>query len=260
MGRCVFCGWEGTLTAEHAWPDWIREVLPTGQEKRPSQQHQVAATTGQVTAITPVLHQKAANRRVRVVCQGECNGGWMSDLEHAAKPLLVPLIVGEEPYLSEDAQALIAFWAAKTALMLQFIHPMAIRAVPAAHYQYVYEHRAALCDMRVWLSAASDHFYRTAHYTRGYRLPGMYPPWRRPAPGEPTPPNAYTSVMVIGRLVVSLVGWTVPEWNFSVAPNDRWRPARRCIWPPRPGGWSWPPDVVLASLRQIEAFAAAATY
>ena len=98
MGRCVFCGWEGTLTKEHAWPDWIRDVLPAGHVKGHSQQHRVAATTGEVTAITPVLHEKAANRKVQVVCQRECNGGWMSDLENTAKPLLVPIILGEAPH------------------------------------------------------------------------------------------------------------------------------------------------------------------
>ncbi len=172
MGRCVFCGWEGTLTKEHAWPDWIRDVLPAGHVKGHSQQHRVAATTGEVTAITPVLHEKAANRKVQVVCQRECNGGWMSDLENTAKPLLVPIILGEAPHLSEQDQTTISLWAAKTAMMLQLMHPMAIRGIPAAHYQYVYEHREAPSPMRVWLSAASSHFYRTAHYTRGYRLPG----------------------------------------------------------------------------------------
>ena len=260
MGRCVFCGWEGTLTKEHAWPDWIRDVLPAGHVKGHSQQHRVAATTGEVTAITPVLHEKAANRKVQVVCQRECNGGWMSDLENTAKPLLVPIILGEAPHLSEQDQTTISLWAAKTAMMLQLMHPMAIRGIPAAHYQYVYEHREAPSPMRVWLSAASSHFYRTAHYTRGYRLPGAVPPWLQPPPGEPTPPNAYTSVMVIGRLVISLLGWTILDGDFSVAPEDPWAPARRCIWPPRPGGWSWPPDVALGSLVDIERFAAAATY
>jgi hypothetical protein len=259
VGRCVFCGWEGTLTKEHAWPSWIREVLPAGRVKGHSQQHRVAATTGEVTAITPVLREKAANRKVQVVCQRECNGGWMSALENTAKPLLVPMILGETPHLSAEDRTTISFWVAKTAMMLQLIHPMTIRAIPAAHYRYVYEQRQAPQSMRVWLSAASDHFYRTAHYTRGYRLPSAFPPSLRPLRDEPIPPNAYTSVMVIGRLVMSLVGWTIPEGDFTVRPNDRWAPARRCVWPPRPTGWAWPPDVILSSLIDIEMFAAAAT-
>ena len=260
MRRCVFCGWEGTLTKEHAWPKWIRDVLPKGQVKGYSQQHRIAVGTGRVTEITGTLRHPAADRQVKVVCQRECNGGWMSQLELAAKPVLVPLILGERPHLSEQDQMLLAFWAAKTAMMLQFIHPADIRGIPTAHYQWVYERREAPPDMRVWLSAASDHFYRTAHYTRARRLPGAIPPWLRPPPDEPTPPDAYTAVMVIGRLVLSLVGWKTSDWDFTVAPDDRWAPARRCIWPPRPGGWSWPPDVVLGSRIDVERFAAAATH
>lgn len=260
MGRCVFCGWEGTLTREHAWPKWIREVLPEGHVKGYSQQHRVAVGTGEVTEITPMLRHKAADREVKVVCQQECNGGWMCDLEGVAKPLLTPLILGDAADLSKHDQKLIAFWAAKTAMMLQFIHPVDLRGIPAAHYQYVYDQRQALPSMRVWISAASDHFYRTSHYMRAYRLPGANPPWLRPPPGERTPPNAYTAVMVVGHMILSLVGWTIPEWDFSVAPDDRWASARQCIWPPRPGGWSWPPDAVLGSLVEVETFAAAATH
>jgi hypothetical protein len=137
MGRCVFCGWEGTLTREHAWPKWIREVLPEGHVKGYSQQHRVAVGTGEVTEITPMLRHKAADREVKVVCQHECNGGWMCDLEGVAKPLLTPLILGDAADLSKHDQKLIAFWVTKTAMMLQFIHPVDLRGIPAAHYQYV---------------------------------------------------------------------------------------------------------------------------
>lgn len=78
-------------------------------------------------------------------------------------------------------------------------------------------------------------------------------------PGVQRPPDAYTSVMVIGRLVISLVGWMVPGWEFTTAPDDPWRPARRCIWPAQSGGRTWPPEAALTSLVEVEQFAAAAT-
>jgi hypothetical protein len=263
--HCVFCGYQGKLHNEHAWPHWIREVLPDGHVKGYATQHQIAVGTGKVTEATPTLRVKAADREVKVVCR-TCNGGWMSDLENAAKPLLKTLILGEPPNLSESNQTLIAFWAAKTAMMLQFLHPLDIRGVPAAHYQHVYTEKAAPPTMRIWLSAASDRFYRTAHYTRGRRLPKgreLLLPASLPMTDQELriliPPNVYSTVMVIGQLVISLVGWTLTNREFSVAPKDAWAPTRRCIWPPRPGGWAWPPDVVLGSLLDIERFAAAAT-
>lgn len=259
MGRCVFCGWEGKLTKEHAFPDWIREVVPTGRIKGYSQQHRVSAETGEITAITPVRREAAATRRVGAVCQRNCNGGWMSDLEHAAKPVLAPLILGEAPRISEEQQELISFWAIKTAMMLQFLHPMEMRGIPTAHYQHVYEQKQPPSGLRVWLTAASDHFYRTAHFTKRHRFPE--PP---PLPGgsqvlphkraHVSPPNVYSDVIVVGRLVISLVGWTLLDFEFRTDPPDAWRPARRCIWPPRPEGWPWPPDVVLPSLAAVDRF------
>lgn len=255
MRHCVFCGYDGKLHAEHAWPAWIRDVLPDGAVKGYSQQHRVAVGTGEVTEITPLMRHKAADRKVKVVCQ-DCNGGWMSDLEVAAKPVLVPMIRGEQTEPVD--QTLLSFWAAKTAMMLQFMHPEELRGIPVAHYQHVYEQHEAPQDMRVWLTAATERFYRTAHYMRAYRLPGAAPPWTL-VPGVQRPPDAYTSVMVIGRLVISLVGWMIPGWEFTTAPDDPWRTARRCIWPPQSDGWTWPPEAALTSLVEVEQFAAAAT-
>ena len=264
MRDCVFCGYQGKLHNEHAWPEWIREVLPDGHVKGYASQHEILVGTGYVKESTPMLRAEAADRKVKVVCQSECNGGWMSDLENAAKPALEPLILGEPRNLSEEDQTLIALWAAKTEMMLQFIHRRDLRGVPPAHYEHVYAKRTAPSAMRIWLSAASDRFYRTAHYTRASRLPRGT---SLLLPASITDrdlralirPNTYRSVMVIGRLVISLVGWTVADIEFSVAPKDAWAPTRRCIWPPKPAGWAWPPDVVLTSRFDIERFAATAT-
>jgi hypothetical protein len=194
--HCVFCGYDGKLHAEHAWPAWIRDVLPDGAVKGYSQQHRVAVGTREVTEITPPMRHKAADRKVKVVCQ-DCNGGWMSDLEVASKPVLVSMIRGEQTEPVD--QTLLSFWAAKTAMMLQFMYSEELHGIPVAHYQHVYE------------------------------------------------------------LVISLVGWMVPGWEFTTAPDDPWRPARRCIWPPQSGGWTWPPEAALTSLVEVEQFAAAAT-
>ena len=59
----------------------------------------------------------------------------MSDLETAAKSLLLPWIDGTRTRLLYDQQQMIATWAVKTTMMLQYtpMHP-AGAVIPAAHY------------------------------------------------------------------------------------------------------------------------------
>ena len=59
---------------------------------------------------------KYINLRTPIPCS-TCNNGWMSDLERATKPILVPLINGEASSLTAGDQVTIALWLAKTAMV-----------------------------------------------------------------------------------------------------------------------------------------------
>ncbi|MGH2922380.1 MAG: hypothetical protein ACRDKU_09965, partial [Gaiellaceae bacterium] len=62
--------------------------------------------------------------KVRRVCES-CNNGWMSELEKAAQPVLLPLIEGKSKKLVPVEQEVVAVWAIKTALMCEFLYPEA---------------------------------------------------------------------------------------------------------------------------------------
>jgi hypothetical protein len=72
--------------------------------------------------------------QVRRVCQG-CNGGWMSQLEAQAKPLLEPMFDGEPMTLRPDEQAVLAAWTVKTLMMLDLWRPDPEAFSPAHHQQ-----------------------------------------------------------------------------------------------------------------------------
>ena len=55
---------------------------------------------------------------LRRVCES-CNNDWMSRLENAAKRLLSPMIRGEAVSLDRNAQAIVARWSVKTAMLLE---------------------------------------------------------------------------------------------------------------------------------------------
>ncbi len=108
--ECIFCG-SAPCSREHAWPRWILDayatppcVLVTRGSSRPYQSD----------SIEVVLNR---------VCEA-CNGGWMSDLESAAKPVVWRMIQGEAVTLSEADQRVVASWGCKTAMVFEHTLPV----------------------------------------------------------------------------------------------------------------------------------------
>jgi hypothetical protein len=172
--RCVFCGGEG-LTREHVWPNWISGVLPKGIELEVSK-----TQTDPKTELTKPLGSPWRSVRfdltVRRVC-GACNGGWMSRLEEAAKPLLVPLILGESALLDAEERRVIAAWALLRVVMAEYIDPTQI-AVPAAHRRWLFkEKKPPRHGVYIWMAGYegedSAGFYRhvplASHLDSSYR-------------------------------------------------------------------------------------------
>src|SRR4051812_46683479 len=123
MRVCIFCG-GGPLTLEHVWPAWLIALFPAlpstitfrGRERQ-------ATTSDELT--------------VRAVCE-KCNGGWMSDLEQQAKPLLMELLE-ERPYsfMPPGMQDVISAWAVKTVMVFEHV------LGPDAGVYYTQEERVA---------------------------------------------------------------------------------------------------------------------
>lgn len=131
--RCVFCGRE-PVTAEDVFPLWLGDYL--GREPV----YRVSA--GMAGGQRPGFRGLSMTARVKRVCR-DCNSGWMSRLEDEAsaliKPLLnetlvIPLTGGPGGSLT-----LLARWAMKTALMIQYVH--GAPAIPRAVYEYFYATR-----------------------------------------------------------------------------------------------------------------------
>lgn len=65
---------------------------------------------------------ESRDRKLRAVCKA-CNNTWMSALQNAAKPLLVPLITGQWLNLDAAQQRLLAAWATMFSIVLDAVHP-----------------------------------------------------------------------------------------------------------------------------------------
>src|SRR5579864_3557575 len=86
--QCVFCGTslKGSRTREHVFPRWLlRERNLADVQISPTHWRVEDRTAASVRRHT--LNNLVTSR----VC-GSCNNGWMSELEIAAQPILLPLM------------------------------------------------------------------------------------------------------------------------------------------------------------------------
>lgn len=226
---CAFCGsTKRPRGREHVLPDWLSTI---GLDLSQVEYH-----VGWLNRVPRRWTSTPFTATVRAVCD-DCNHGWMSGLEGAAKPILTPLILGETKDLSADDQRLIATWAFKTALVSMLSSSGEDRArgygVPTQEYTALYsarDHPEPLPHNQFWIG-----------YYAGERPPGniRVVPLLIELDGIPEldVPAAYLVTVTIGKLLVQGVRFTTPSLYVELTTT----PELPRIWPTQPIV-VWPPD------------------
>jgi hypothetical protein len=131
---CLFCGASGasTLSNEHVIPQWLLEHLELPADDQMFQG--VASSATDTLVDSPRIHS-SFNFVQGHVCK-ECNNGWMSRLEAAAKPILTSLIEQERTLdsLKPEEANIVGKWVIKTAYMISWASPLK-RTVQLEHLQ-----------------------------------------------------------------------------------------------------------------------------
>jgi hypothetical protein len=158
----------------------------------------------------------------------KCNSGWMHDLEVRSQPIVTLLIYGEEISLDDLQVRTLAFWLAKTFMMLSLAHRGPI--VPGAHFRELYTAQAAprQCLLSIGLTDVWRQEIIDIHHP--LHLPQLT------ATGSPS--NAYGISMRIGKFIAHALGHTVP--NATLYPDvtlpgvmtEIWPSVRQITWPP----------------------------
>jgi hypothetical protein len=219
---CLFCG-NTPVTREHVWPKWLQDVLPN-YTRTANYIHQVGDEEPR-TWSAPI-----ASMTVNVVCES-CNGGWMSRLETAAKPLLVPMINGRRTTLDKPQQRTIATWTLKTTMMLEQMDPEPVDIHPK-HYPFLYEHGEPPATAWVWIGANDATRWHTFRYAWGLDL------HVQEFPGAD--PNGYVATLAVRHLGLQVIGSDIPdaEWEhaepFASSVQRIWPFAKSFMWPPGP--------------------------
>ena len=100
---CCFCGRTGTRSQEHIWPTWAHPNLPAGEQNY----YTKSRSKGNRLLEHRKLQGSTFNIRLKVVCAA-CNNTWMSGLESAVKPWLLPMLQGQPIRLDVIAQSRLA--------------------------------------------------------------------------------------------------------------------------------------------------------
>lgn len=215
--RCVFCGSTSNLTREHVLPNWLKDV---GLDLAPSI-HQA----GPLNRIPRQWSSRPFGTTVKMVCEA-CNGGWMSALEGAAKPVLTPLIRGESRRLPDEDQALIAAWTCKTALVSLLLSPNeALPGAPPSEYAALYaqrDHVEPLPFSQYWIGSYGGHRRQGSIWVTPFVIEVI---------GASSPhvvPSGYAMTLALGKLVVQGVRFTEPALQVEL--TTTW--GFLDIWPP----------------------------
>jgi hypothetical protein len=123
MSTCIFCG-NNANSKEHIWPDWLKDYVPRLFSERIHQASTNRWDKEQKKLVIETFRESVRPgdphaQKLRIVCS-KCNGGWMSQLQSEAKPLLVPLINGEFYKLLPNEIEAISRWAAMFTMVVEF--------------------------------------------------------------------------------------------------------------------------------------------
>ena len=129
---CIFCGSEGPLTGEHLWSEWLQELLDPKARKTPVS-HRAGSTFADFD--DRQFDETPFTEKVNEVCGPRCNHRSMSALEGAAKPLLIPMILGQPSTFDLTDQEILSRWIAKTAMVYQ--RTTKHRAIRPNQYRYL---------------------------------------------------------------------------------------------------------------------------
>lgn len=162
--------------------------------------------------------------RLRIVCD-PCNTRWMSRLEDAAKPIALPMILGETVTLGERAQTALSAWAILKGMVTDFSASDPV--IPSEHRADLFRTRGKEGPpwyTRVWVGRYEGNRYPATAGIGGLGL----------TPTDPDSPSgdrdAYFAVFGVERLVLVVFGHTVPD-EIEYALTGRSAAALDQIWP-----------------------------
>lgn len=231
---CIFCGAPAD-SREHILPRWLQEVLPSDdpvvhfREIRHRETERIE------------WERKPFREKTRFLCEA-CNGGWMSRLEDASKPLLAPALARTGPLrLAPASQATAATWAIKTVLVFQGTQadvPMA----PAEHFAYVRDNERPPPGVTVWIGSHYRSRFDPIHSVCVQKPLSLEALDDRLS--VPEGPFGYFGFLAVGGVSFLVIGHSYQN-RVVIDCREPIKDAVTKIWPVTTPAVSWPPAYMM---------------
>lgn len=231
---CIFCSASTDLTREHLLPDWLQDVLPN--EDLVVHYRVLGRGNGDRVEWTA----RPFRQRVRFVCRS-CNNGWMSRLEAAVKPAMIPMLNHRACVVDRRTQALLATWALKTCLVFQATQTDAPIA-PRSHYEYLARHSTPPAQVSVWLTSHYRARFDEINSVYLQRPLGMVPSDVRLRQDEDV---GYLSFLAVGWIGFVVVGHVYASDSHVSYDGQFGADALLQLWPPASEFVEWPPRAMM---------------
>jgi hypothetical protein len=105
---CIFCDHESG-SPEHLWPDWMHNLVKF-------------APINMQEADGPILFGQDPEQTIDTVC-GDCNHGWMSQIEQKNVSRLKPMLLNTPITLDPGGMKILTEWAVLRAMVAESIKP-----------------------------------------------------------------------------------------------------------------------------------------
>jgi hypothetical protein len=151
----------------------------------------------------------------------------MSQLQEAAKPILIPFLQGRWTTLGKNEQTIIAAWATMFTMVIEYAHEETI-AVTQEERSFLKEHRRPPQGWHVWLgrflgSRRQGTFW---HRSLGLNVP-------QPPDGVTVKGNTQITIFAAGNLFVQTFSSTAPGLKIGPVRNAARSFGLQRIWPVR---------------------------
>lgn len=236
--QCIFCGAQPPLSGEHIFGDWLRNLGNTGEGIR-----EIIPGDGS----DPIIQRGGMfSKKLKIVC-ADCNNVWMSQLEDAAKPVLLrmfglPFLPYQQPQLVLDTsdQAALARWAFKTAVVAAYVGRREV--FPAPHREEFYSTRNPPQHVQIWTGTASV----PNHPTHGEHVAeAQFEPTELTigSPDGSTIFPGYKSHLRLFNVAFVVLGYVADTDIARFDPSTDLSRVLTPLWPPNQDDVVWPPPV-----------------
>jgi hypothetical protein len=213
--RCIF--WEPSkphtpLDREHIWGKWLKPYIRANANEHRLREEE----TGKPGTLSKIRITRRTGEpllsKLKIVCKA-CNSGWMSKIQNAAKPFLLPLIQGRKATFGLEAQRAIAAWCTMATMTGDYLsHDDTAVAISQEERDWLRDNETTPRNWKIWIGHYTGRKGRWTHFVVPILEAKDVPDSVIDGIAQP---NTQTTTFVIGNLFVHVISGdpdTISRW------------------------------------------------